>query len=276
MRRLIFIFLLPLLVGMKAHAQDIGSYLGDERFMYAETKQINQFFRRFNSEEDLEGKRLYEGNPNYRNPIFRANYIKMLFDGQNTNISEETKVDFIEDVTELSKPSYLDYYGGRWFAEVDTKFIYKGQERTVVLFLELEKENLGIKWVINNVYFYPFTKLFYTDSTAMAKFLHPMSHEIDFMNLIKVFGDPGTVEYYFDEDYKPDFKTLFLYEVKQGNLVFETIEKVSFHFFQLDDWYFQLKEFNRPGYNNGWLISNISRIPEEQKDMLLKYIYYEN
>lgn len=257
-------------------AQELGSYLGDEKFMYAETKQINQFFRRFNSEEDLEGKRLYEGSQNYRNPEFRSNYIKMLFDRENGDISEKTKEDFISDMTKNPNPDFLDYYGGRWFAEVDAKFTYQGQSRTVVLFLELEKENLGIKWVINNVYFYPFTNIFYTDSTALAKFLHPMSHELDFMNLIKVFKEPETVEYYFDEDFKPDFKTLFLYEVKMGNMRFETIEKVSFHFFQLDDWYFQLQEFNRPGYNTGWLISNISKIPEDQKSMLLKYIYYEN
>ncbi len=259
-----------------AAAQEIGQYLGDERFMYAETKQINQFFRRFNAEENLDGKRIYEGDPNYRNKDFRVSYINMLFDKENKNIPEDLKTDFVMEVTHQKSASFLDYYGGRWFAEVDTKFTYQGQSRTVVLFLELEKENLGIKWVINNVYFYPFTKIFYTDSSAMANFLHPMSHEIDFMNLIKVFREPKTVEYYFDENFKPDFKTLFLYEVKNGNLKFETIENVSFHFFQLNDWYFQLREFNRPGFNTGWLISNLSKIPEDQKDMLLKYIYYEN
>ena len=264
------------LVSATISAQDIGSYLGDESFMYAETKQINQFFRRFNSEEDLKGKRLYEGNPNYRSKEFRSNYIKMLFDREDENITEDIKKEFINEVIDEANPSFLDYYGGRWFAEVDTKFTYQGQSRTVVLFLELEKENLGIKWVINNVYFYPFSKLFFTDSTAFVKFLHPMSHELDFMNLIKVFKEPETVEYYFDEDFKPDFRTLFLYEIKKGDLVFETVEKVSFHFFQLNDWYFQLKEFNRQGYNSGWLISNISKIPEDQKGMLLKYIYYEN
>ena len=275
MRLTISVVILQFLCSLVS-AQQIGSYLGDEKFLYAETKQINQFFRRFNSEEDLSGKRIYEGSPDYRNKEFRSNYINMLFDRQNESITEDMKSEFINEVTKDAKPSYLDYYGGRWFAEVDTKFTYKGQSRTVVLFLELEKENLGIKWVINNVYFYPFTKMFYTDSTALAKFLHPMSHELDFMNLIKVFNDPETVEYYFDEDFKPDFRTLFLYEIKQGNLIYETIEKVSFHFFQLNDWYFQLKEFNRQGYNNGWLISNISKIPEDQKSMLLKYIYYEN
>jgi hypothetical protein len=275
MKRALLIALSQLLC-VFAFAQEIGTYLGDERFMYAETKQINQFFRRFNSEENLEGKRLYEGDEHYREKDFRSSYINMLFDKENSKISESVKKEFIEEITAVNAPEFLDYYGGRWFAEVDTKFTYKGQTRTVVLFLQLEKENLGIKWVINNVYFYPFTKQFYTDSSAMAKFLHPMSHEIDFMNLIKVFQEPETVEYYFDEDFKPDFKTLFLYEVKKGNLKFETIHDVSFHFFQLNDWYFQLKEFNRPGYNTGWLISNLSKIPEDQKDMLLKYIYYEN
>lgn len=274
--RLGFIVVLLHLIVPYLSAQEIGNYLGDEQFMYAETKQINQFFRRFNSEEDLEGKRMYEGNPNYRSSDFRASYIKMLFDQENSDISDGLKEDFIADMTSQSTPSFLDYYGGRWFAEVDAKFTYQGQSRTVVLFLELEEEKLGIKWVINNVYFYPFTKMFYNDSTALAKFLHPMSHELDFMNLIKVFNEPETAEYYFSEDYKPDFKTLFLYEVKTGDLMFETIEKVSFHFFQLEDWYFQLQEFNRSGYNTGWLISNISKIPEDQKGMLLKYIYYEN
>jgi hypothetical protein len=57
--------------------------------------------------------------------------------------------------------------------------------------------------------------------------------------------------------------------------VYQTIKHVRFHFFQVKDWYFELSEFNRPGYNSGWLISNLTRIPEDQKKMLLKYIYYE-
>src|SRR5210317_1584148 len=94
-------------------AQNVGNYLGDEKFMYAETKQINQFFRRFNSEEDLEGKRLYDGNPDYRDPEFRANYIQMLFDKQNRDITDQTKKDFIEAMTSSINPSFVDYYGGR-------------------------------------------------------------------------------------------------------------------------------------------------------------------
>ena len=267
---LLLVSVLPVL------AQDVDQYLGDEAALYAETKQINQFFRRFNCEEDLQGKRLNEGDPYYHDLEFRRKYLEMLFDKSNPHLENSTKEAFINEVSTGDEPFFLDFYGGRWFAEVSAKFMYNGSPRTVILFLELEKENLGIKWVITNVYFYPFTELFYKDSTSSSKFIHPMSHELDFMNLIKVFKDKESIEYYFEEGYKPDFTTLFLYEVKKGGLVFNTIEKVRFHFFQTPDWYFELHEFNRPGHNTGWLISNLSKIPEEQKELLLKYIYYEN
>lgn len=257
-------------------SQDVGQYLGDEAALYAETKQINQFFRRFNCEEDLQGKRLYEGDQSYHDQQYRRKYLEMLFDKSNAALDPSLKEDFIKEMTDSNNPFYLDFYGGRWFAEVNARFLYNGSPRSVILFLALEKENQGIKWVITNVYFYPFTKLFYADSTSESKFLHPMSHELDFMNLIKVFKDKESIEYYFDENYKPDFTTLFLYEVKKGGLVFQTIEKVRFHFFQTPGWYFELNEFNRSGYNTGWLIANLSKIPEEQKELLLKYIYYEN
>ena len=269
------VFLLFLFIQHIGFAQSVGTYLGDERALYAETKQVNQFFRRFNSEEDLSGKRIYEGSEHYHDPKFRGNYIKMLFDKSNKDITEAIKSEFISDVTNPSHPVFLDYYGGKWFAEVEAVFLYDGKAETVVLFLDLEKDRKGIKWVITNVYFYPFAELFYNDSTAQKKFLHPMSHELDFMNLIKVFQNKETVEYYFDDQFQPDFRTLFLYEVKKGDLVYQTIKHVRFHFFQAKDWYFELSEFNRPGYNSGWLISNLTRIPEDQKALLLKYIYYE-
>jgi hypothetical protein len=270
----IFAICFSLSIGV-SRAQEISEYLGHEKFMYAATKQISQFFRRFNSEEDITGKRIFDGNSNYHNTENRKKYINMLFDNSNINITDALKSDFIKDVTEKRSPQLLDFYGGKWFAEVNAKFYYQGNLRTVILFMELEKENLGTKWVIKEVYFYPFTELFYNDSSARSKFLHPMSHELDFMNLIKVFKDKETVEYYFDENYKPDFRTLLLYEVKKGDLVFKTIQKVRFHFFQVKDWYFELSEFNRKGYNTGWLISNLTKIPEDQKDIMLKYIYYE-
>jgi hypothetical protein len=259
-----------------AAAQVANEYLGDEYLLYAETKQINQFFRRFNCEEDMKGRRLESGDRNYRDPELRRQYIQMLIDQDNRNMDSNILAAFIRESTAGTPPQYLDFYGNRWFAEVEARVRYEGREQKAVLFLSLEEENQGYKWVITNVYFHPFSRWFYNDSTAAGRFLHPMSHELDFMNLIKVFRDRENLEYYFDVGYKPDLRTLFLYEVKKGNLVFEAVENVKFHFFQVRDWYFEIQEFNRPGANSGWLISNLTKIPESQKDMLLKFLYYEN
>ena len=259
-----------------AAAQVANEYLGDEYLLYAETKQINQFFRRFTCEDDMKGRRLENSDRDYRKPELRRQYIQMLIAQENRNIDSNTLGSFIRETTAGAPPQYLDFYGNRWFAEVEARVRYEGLEQKAVLFLSLEEENQGYKWVITNVYFHPFSRWFYNDSTAAGRFLHPMSHELDFMNLIKVFRDRENLEYYFDVGYKPDLRTLFLYEVKKGNLVFEAVENVKFHFFQVKDWYFEIQEFNRPGANSGWLISNLTKIPESQKDMLLKFLYYEN
>lgn len=199
----------------------------------------------------------------------------MLFDRSNYELADKTKTEFINDVTDKKDPQYLEFLGGKWFAEVKATFYYHGKEQNVVLFLALEEENGGSKWVFTNVYFEPYTRLFYNDSTGFGKFLHPMSHELDFSNLIKVFKEKDKVEYYFEEEFKPDFTTIFLYEVKKGDMKFKTINEVRFHFFQIDDWYFELSEYNRNDGNSGWLISWLTKVPEDQKNMLLKYIYYE-
>ena len=97
-----------------------------------------------------------------------------------------------------------------------------------------------------------------------------MSHELDFMNLRKIFNNNKNVEFYAGQNYIPDHLTLFLYEIKLGNLTFESVENVKFHFFQVNDWYFEVSEFNRKSYNSGWLISNIFKVPEEEKRRFYK------
>ena len=58
-------------------------------------------------------------------------------------------------------------------------------------------------------------------------------------------------------------------------LVFENYF-FAVHFFQVAGWYFELSQFNRSGYNTGWLISNLVKVKNEsEKNLLRKYVYYE-
>src|SRR3954465_1349532 len=82
----------------------------DETKLYAQTKQVNQFFRRFNGEENEKGDRYYPDDKQYRNNKLRKKYIGMLFDGSNANFSNDLKVQFAKDVLDKDKPGVLDFH----------------------------------------------------------------------------------------------------------------------------------------------------------------------
>ena len=248
----------------------------DESKLYADTKQVNQFFRRFNGEEDEKGERYYPRDKQYRSEKLRKKYIGILFDDNNAGIKSELKVEFAKDVLDKTKPVILDFHGGSWFSEVHTTFTMNGKNEPVTLFMELEKDHEGTKWVISKVYASMFDPYFKRDTTKVGKFLHPLSHELDFMNLRKAFNYTDSISQFAVKRFVPDHLSLFLYEIKKGNLKFKTVDELKFHFFQVNGWYFELSEFNRAGYNSGWLISNLVKVNNEsEKNMLRKYLYYE-
>lgn len=272
MNRGTFIIILALL-GLSSSGQSLSGLNGEESTLYAQTKQVTQFFRRFNNEEDRFGKRYNPEDAEYRDPEFRKVYLNMLFDAESPFIQHTLKEEFIAAINDAGNPLYLDFHGSDWFAELATTFKYHKAQVNPILFLQLEAENKGYKWVITNVYFDQFLKHFNKGEkeTIQASFLHPMSHEIDFMNLHKIFRDVKYSEYYADKGFKPDYKTLFFYEVKQGNLTFEEVGNLKFHFFQVDGWYFEVSYFNREGANSGWLISKLYKISAEERTQLIQF-----
>ena len=258
----------------KANAQFIGN-LGevhlDERELYTMTKQMGQFINGFNYEEDQYGKRLYPQDADYRNATKRKTALPLLFDLSSPRTTGTLRDFFVEDLTKNNN-QFMEFLGGRWFSEVSAKFLWKGEMVDISMIMALEKEGQGSKWIITNVFFSEFQKYFpQGELTEREKhFLHPMSHELDFMNIYKVFSDPQIVEYYASTDYMPDYLTLFFYEIKRGNLKFDHVDNVKFHVFQIKDWYFEVSWFNRKGYNSGWLISNLIFLKDNEKEALLK------
>jgi hypothetical protein len=276
MRILFFIITGLLFFTESSSAQIINNTHEDETSLYASNKQVNQFIRRFNGEEDLKGTRLYPKDKKYRDPSLRKKYLNDLFDQENGNLRAQ-KDEFIAYVNSTAKPQFFDFYGDNWFAEVSSKFLYNGKEQDVVMFFKLEKETGGYKWSFASVYSGFFEQEFNTSPPTETKFIHPMSHEIDFMSLDKIFKTNGKlIEHYADKSYTPDYLSLFFHEVKKGNLVFQSVTDVKFHVFQIENWYFEMQYINRKGDNTGWLISNLIKIPEKDKASLIKSINHEN
>ena len=257
-----------------APAQIVGDP-GDESKLYAESKQVNQFFRRFNGEEDEKGNRYYPTDKQYRNVKLRKKFLGTLFDENNSGITRTLKKDFAESILVAPEVSILDFHGGNWFAEVNVLFQASGVERTATLYMELEKNHMGYKWVINKAHADWLDSYYVRDTIKVGRFLHPMSHELDFMNLRKAFAYSDSISQFASKGFKPDHLSVLLYETKKGNLKFKSVEIVRFHFFQINGWYFEISEFNRSGYNTGWLISNLVKLRDDtEKDIMKRYLYH--
>ncbi|MGW8122975.1 hypothetical protein ACV07N_09990 [Roseivirga echinicomitans] len=254
-------------------AQIVGENYAIEQQLIASTKQLNQFFKRFNGEEDVKGRTFESDDKQYRSEKLRKKYLSILFDGEDTDITTETKLNFIERVTREDKPEFLNLHSKGWFAVVNTTFLYKGQQMPLVLYMKVQQEGLGYEWVIADIAFDPYKTMFDKQRGETKVFLHPMSHELDFMNLRKALLKGGVPESYTPADFEPDLLTVFLYEVKMGILQFQTVNRMNYHFFSIDGWYFSLTNFNRANDNSGWLISDLLQINASQKEDLLKIIY---
>lgn len=272
-----YLILFALLLGFIPVEAQIGDDMDDETKLYAQTKQVNQFFRRFNGEENEKGDRYNPGDRQYRNTKLRKKYLGILFDDANRGFSNDLKVEFAKDVLDKGTPGILDFHGAGWMAEVQTVFTVAGKDQPVTLFMQLEPDHLGYKWVIAKVYSDIFAPYFKRDTTKVGQFLHPMSHELQFMNLRKAFMNVDSVAQFASKQFVPEYITLFLYEVKKGTMKFKYVTDVKFHFFQINGWYFEVSDFNRPGYNTGWLISNLVKIINDRdKEALRKFIYHDN
>ena len=270
-RRIAILSLLVVLTG-SLFAQGIGNVQMDERSLYAMTKQMGQFINRFNYEEDQFGRKINPKSNSYRDNRQRRKSIMSLFDKDSFARSDEMQA-FIDDVTNADSSAYMDFLGGRWYSEVSASFTYNNKDVDLLLVLTLEKAGKGSKWVLTNVLTDIFTDKFFEcpDTLRNSNFLHPMSHEIDFMNIYKIFNDPSTIECYASSSYSPDYLTLFFYEVKNGRLKFKNVNSLKYHVFQIRDWYFEVSWFDRKGNNSGWLISNLMPMPENEKSWIIKY-----
>src|SRR6188768_4552637 len=100
-----FFFFLPLLTSAQVMMEN-----ADESKLYAESKQVNQFFRRFNGEESEKGDRYYPKDKQYRSTKLRKNYLRLLFDESNTGISSTLKSEFVKQVLDKNETSILNFH----------------------------------------------------------------------------------------------------------------------------------------------------------------------
>mgnify|MGYP006204427349 FL=1 len=138
MRKTFLIFAFFIAIISIVSGQGIGSpgTIKDDGRFAASTKQLNQFFRRFNGEESVDGNtRFYPGDSLFQNPSLRKGFLSILFDNQTSSISPELKNQFIQNVLSPMYPQYLLFHRPGWYAEVDAVFNFKGKREQVTFIM---------------------------------------------------------------------------------------------------------------------------------------------
>ncbi len=243
----------------------------EEELLKASTKQLNQFFRRFNGEEDENGNRYYPSDRKYRDVRLRRKYFPILF-RPDSNFDRELLLSFVTDMTDKNDPVFINLHTPGLVAEVKAQFKKGNRNESVFLYMLIQPQGKGYEWVISDVYHNRYEQTFDKKEGSEKPFIHPMSHELTFMNLNKAFRN-GRPESYTLDSFSPDYLSIFLYEMNTGVLGFETVEEVKFHLFGISGWYIEITNYNQVGGNSGWLISNLAAVNDDEKDRIREYVY---
>ncbi|MEJ7740092.1 MAG: hypothetical protein WKF97_21950 [Chitinophagaceae bacterium] len=254
-----------------ATAQHIESNSERERIFAFEVKHIDEFFERFNDEPDAFINAYVKDNyPGIT--VDRGSLISNLFNKQNKNWNENEVADFYNQVTDSVNPVFLDFISEHWYAEALCKFEYNGKMIDVVILLKIQHDaDGGSKWTIAGAYSRFITPVKYPIAFQHEyrgiKFLNPMSHATNFLSLSSALRDKPNIRDYLDTNFiHYPASRAFLRAVLNNQLKYRFVKNVVYHFLQVDGWIFTISRFSRPSVNSGWLISNLKKASDREKD----------
>ena len=261
----LFVFIL-LIKFSNTFCQTGGDELLKEMLHY-QVKQLDEFINRFNYTTDVYGKPITEGHQFTRSEyifsIFDSNYLKKM-DNKNILLVK----DFVRYVVGKQPALYLKM-NENLYALAQCEATYKGKNYPLAVLLNIElAPNGAAKWVVVDA------KADFLQLPARKNdpsiYIPPNSHETNFMGMRKELEKTQQITDYTAKTFQADLFSIFLFEIYNKNLKINTINKITYHFFQAEGYTFSVDFFNRPEKNSGWLISKLAKLEEEKKNYLKK------
>ena len=249
------------------------SFLSDENFAF-KVKQIDEFIERFNSAETAQIQQ-YVREHHALDSLSRTSLVLSLFNQEDTTWDQQNIRMFVSDVLRPSSPATINFYDQGWYVELNCMGRYKGKDEpfTLVLSLEVMKRSRGAKWVIESV---SADFLGIGRSQDYRRALNPASYGNNFVDLSEALQDTSNIRNYLNLRRQHSQLLVFLNELHQKNLIFKQINQITYHFLQIDDWIFKVRDFNRDTPNSGWLISELLRVNDRQKLQYQEKVLYLN
>lgn len=242
----------------------------DDQVFSLSVSQIDEFLKRFNG---VASRTFIDQLPKESlSKLKRSHLILSLID-RNANINDKQLAEFVSQITSKERKQGLNFYDKDWFARVECNVNFKGKANPMVITLSVEtKANRTSKWVVRGVEA-EFLDLEIQEDKQ--KFLHPASEGTDFMNLRDLFAvNDKKVKGFLYQNFHEGKMALFVHELSEGNITFNYIENITYHFLQIDDWAFEVHRVDRQQTNSGWLIKQLLNMDLLQKEVYKKEILY--
>ncbi|MCU0352522.1 MAG: hypothetical protein MUD08_02095 [Cytophagales bacterium] len=219
-----------------------------------QVKQIDEFIERFNNQDNTLIKNyLKKQDPNIR--ITRQGLIRGLFNASDTSWRKDEILRFIGQVTDTIQPVFLNFFDQNWYAEVNCAVTHRGKPKNMTVILRIQREKNGMsKWVAVSA-IADFMRLPVRRDTTTG--LNPLSHATDFMNIDLLATDKKNIRNYLPNQRWDDILSVFLYETQSNQLSIRQVNKITYHFMQVEGWVFTVNRFSRQTRNSGWLVSRL-------------------
>ena len=259
-------------------AQVIESNSQRELNFVFEVKQIDEFFERFNNEQNsLLASYIRLKYPEVQ--MTRSSLLESLFNTEVNGAGSDMIREFCLQVADSTNPAYLDFYGGDWYAEAVCKFRLNGQLTEAVVLLKIQRDgNGGSKWIIVSAFSrrLGITSLpvIFPYKPGCCKFLNPMSHATNFISLSRAFRDRINLSDYLDTGFlEYPYARSFARAVLRNQLEYLYVKSIRYHFLQIDGWIFTVSQYTRKSIHSGWLVGSLRKSTEEEKTRYRTFLF---
>lgn len=250
-----------------ANAQIMLNQLNKELYD-SRIKLVDEFFDRFNGKE---------GHPDISNKDkdYRKKNLMFVFNGRMFKSKEDAKFKELQNFidTVIEKKISINYSDTTWFAKALCHGKLKGKEVDFILYLNVErrKENM-YKWVLAKAEGDVFKLKPSLKSDKIM--LMPDDHETNFMSLHRITTEKDDlISCYMQKSFSLDETSVFLSEVYNGLLDIEYVKDLQFVFYQVPEYVFRIKFFERDTNNTGWLVAGFDKVSENDKEIFMDYLY---
>lgn len=275
-KRIIFLAITLLFaVSPCCRAQVFSSYdLNDELFK-CQVKLIDEFIERFNDEPSAWLRKTYEQEK--KSFPSRKMLLASLFNLENTSLRDRSSHidDFFNEVLNEKHPVQISFTDSDWYAEAESYFLYNGQKVSIPLILHIKSHgNDWAKWMIDGLgdlkqsnFREPSISINKKQKVARQEYLPTSAYATNFVELHYIFSGDMMSENFFERPLIESSRgKQFIEAIKSGKLKFSYISTIKFHFFQVKGWIFTVEQFERRTYNSGWLISQVRKVSESEKN----------